>query len=164
MGVIAWGKPRIFVQKEGESKWLEIPTPVENSVSVETTKGEKTEAKLEGGANEDVKYNANTYALSYQIRIAIGKTMPFVQNDGIVEGVWKVALQPENPNVPSGFIMEKSVVSAEDAFTTADGGIITYTHDALKPAQGNQIKWGVIKVTESEGVVSDVALEANLDE
>lgn len=160
MSVIGWGKPRIFAKRidiEGGT-WKEVPIPVEDSTTLETTKGDKTEAKLEGGSNEDVKYGANTYALSYTIRVAKGKEQPFEQNDGYVEGEYQVALQPEDAKVP-GFMIDKSVVSAEDGFSTTDGGTIVYTHDALKPATGNQIKWGVINVTESGGTISDVSLD-----
>lgn len=161
MAVIGWGKPRIFVKRlDGDGgTWKEVPIPVEDSTTLETTKGDKTEAKLEGGSNEDVKYGANTYALSYTIRVAKGKTQPFEQNDGYVEGEYAVALQPEDPNVP-GFMIDKSVVSAEDGFSTTDGGTIVYTHDALKPTTGNQIKWGVINVSESGDSISNVELEA----
>lgn len=159
--VIGWGKPRLFIKKYGDSnaKWEELPTPAEGTVALATTKGEKVEAKLEGGANEDVRYNANTYALSYQIRLGKGKKQPFEHNDGIVADNYALALVPEDPTVPSGFIMDKSVVSVEDTFSTADGGAITYTHDALKPDNGNQLKWGVVKVTESGGVITSIDLE-----
>ncbi len=54
-------------------------------------------------------------------------------------------------------MIDKSTVSAEDSFTSQDGGMITYTHDALKPESGNQVKWGVIKVTgEPENLVVTV--------
>lgn len=159
MAVIGWGKPRIFKKRLDISggKWEEVPIPMEDSTTLETTKGDKTEAKLEGGSNEDVKYGANTYALSYTIRVAKGKVMPFEQNDGYVEGEYAVALQPEDPQVP-GIMIDKSVVSAEDGFSTTDGGTIVYTHDALKPTNGNQVKWGVIQVTESDGTISNVEL------
>lgn len=158
MAVIGWGKPRIFVKRidaDNVGEWKEVPIPVEDSTTLETTKGDKTEAKLEGGSNEDVKYGANTYSLAYTIRVAKGKTQPFEQNDGYVAGEYAVALQPEDPSVP-GFMIDKSVVSAEDGYSSTEGGTIVYTHDALKPENGNQVKWGVIKVTESDGVISNV--------
>lgn len=160
MAAIGWGKPRIFIKSLGDSggSWKEVPIPVENSTQLTTTKGDKTEAKLEGGANEDVRYGKNTYALAYQIRIAKGKTQPFEHNDGIVSGEYAVAVQPEDPLVP-GVMIDKSVVSAEDGFSTEEGGYITYTHDALQPDSGNQVKWGVIKVTESSGAISNVELQ-----
>lgn len=159
--VIGWGKPRLFKKKLGDenAKWEEIPTPAEGTTQLTTTKGDKVEAKLEGGANEDVRYNANTYALAFQIRLAKGKKVPFEHNDGIITDNYAFALVPEDPEVPSGFIMDKAVVSVEDTFTSADGGAITYTLDALKPEKGNQLKWGVVKVTESGGTISSIELE-----
>lgn len=160
MAVIGWGKPRIFVKRidaGNEGTWKEVPIPVEDSTTLETTKGDKTEAKLEGGSNEDVKYGANTYALAYTIRVAKSKEQPFEQNDGYVAGEYAVALQPEDPKVP-GFMIDKSVVSAEDGFSTSEGGTIIYTHDALKPTNGNQVKWGVVNVSESDGTINDVVL------
>ena len=161
MAIIGWGKCRILVSKLSTSgtptTWTEVPTPVEDSTELTTTKGDKTEAKLEGGANEDVKYGRNTYALAYQIRVAKDKTMPFEAEDGVVQGEYAVAVQPEDKDVP-GIMIEKSVVSAEDTFSTAEGGAIIYTHDALQPAEGSQVKWGKIAVTESGGTISEVKL------
>ena len=149
MAVIGWGKPTIVISKldnNGEpTTWSEVPTPAEDSTNLTTTKGDKTEAKLEGGANEDVKYGRNTYALAYQIRVAKGKTMPFVALDGVVEGEYAVAVQPEDATVP-GIMINKSVVSAEDTYSTAEGGAIIYTHDALQPNEGSQVEWGVITI------------------
>ena len=159
MEQIVWGKPRFFINDldADSAAWKDAPTPVENSTTLTPTKGDKQEAKLEGGANEDVRYASNTYALAYQIRIAKGKTMPFEHNDGIVAHQYAVAVQPEDPLVP-GIMIDRSTVSAEDNFTTEEGGSITYTHDALKPDEGNQVKWGVIKVTESAGSISNVEI------
>ena len=69
---------------------------------------------------------------------------------------YAVALQPEDPDV-QGFCMEKTTVSVEDTFTTADGGIWAYMFDALKPgADKKQIQWGKIIVTESAGSISKI--------
>lgn len=161
MAVIGWGQPRIFIKDLDAvpaASWKEVPTPVENSTQLTTTKGGKQEAKLEGGANEDVRYGKNTYALAYQIRMAKGKTMPFTDNDGIIEHNYAVAVQPEDPQVP-GIMIDKSVVSAEDSWASEEGGAITYTHDAVQPATGNQVKWGVIKVEGSDGNITSVTLD-----
>lgn len=149
MADLSWGKPRIFIQKLGEEspKWKEIPTPVENSTQLNPTKGDKKEAKLEGGENEAVKYGYNNYELVYQIRRALGKTMPIEHTDGVVQGDYKVALQPENPEV-DGFIIDRSTVSVSDPFTTEEGSVWEYTHDVLKPDDGSKkVKWGKISVT-----------------
>ena len=149
---IGWGKPRIFIKNLSETngKWKEIPTPAEGSVQLTPTKGDKKEAKLEGGDNEDVKYGKNNYEMVYQIRVADDKVMPIQHDEGVVEDEYAIALQPENPKVP-GFIIDKSRVSVEDPFSTEEGGEWTYTHNALKPDKGKKVKWGVITVTDSEG-------------
>lgn len=57
----------------------------------------------------------------------------------------------EDPEVP-GFCMEKTTVSVEDTFTSADGGVWAYTFDALKSAANkNQVQWGKIIVTPTTG-------------
>ena len=78
MAVIGWGKPRVFIKDLDASapKWEELPTPVEDSTQLTTTKGDKQEAKIEGGENEDVKYGKNTYALALNIRAAKGRKRP----------------------------------------------------------------------------------------
>lgn len=158
MAVIGWGKPRIFVKDlDVESpKWEELSTPVEDSTQLTTTKGDKEEAKIEGGENEDVKYGKNTYALAINIRAAKGRKRPISDNDGVVQHNYALALQPEDPEV-QGFCMEKTTVSVEDTFTSADGGVWAYTFDALKHSTDkNQIQWGKIIVTESGGNISRI--------
>lgn len=158
MAVIGWGKPDIFIKDlDAEApKWEKLPTPVEGSTQLATTKGDKSEAKLEGGENEDVKYGKNTYALTLNIRAAKGRKRPISDTDGVVAHNYAVALRPEDPEV-QGFCFEKSAVSVEDTFTSADGGVWAYTFDALKPSEdGKQIHWGKIKVTESAGNISKI--------
>ena len=77
MAVLGWGKPRILVKDLDATgaAWEELPTPVENSTQLATTKGDKQEAKIEGGENEDVKYGKNTYALTFNIRAAKGRVL-----------------------------------------------------------------------------------------
>ena len=152
--MIGWGKPRIFYKELGDksAKWQEFATPTEGSTSLATTKGDKTEAKVEGGANEDVKYGKNTYALTFTIRAAKGRQRPIEDNDGVISKNYAIALQPEDPTVP-GFAMEATTASVEDTYTSADGGAWAYTFDALTPSQtgfaenARQVQWGVIDVT-----------------
>lgn len=154
MSVLSWGKPRLFIQKIGETNaaWKELPTPVEDSTQLTTTKGDKVEAKVEGGENEDVRYGKNTYALVFNIRAAKGRKKPVPDSDGIIEGEYKVALQPEDPDTP-GLMIEKAKLSIEDTWSSADGGMWAYTADALKPEAGDQVKWGKVAVSE-EGAVT----------
>lgn len=158
MAVIGWGKPKIYIKDLDASapKWEELPTPVEDSTQLETTKGDKQEAKIEGGENEDVKYGKNTYALTFNIRAAKGRKRPILDEDGVVAHNYAIALQPEDKEV-QGFCMEKSTVSVEDTFSATDGGVWIYTFDALKSSPDKkQIQWGNIIVTESSGNISKI--------
>lgn len=164
MAFLSWGKPRIFVKDLDATspKWAELPTPAEDSTSLETTKGDKTEAKIEGGANEDVRYKKNTYALNLNIRAAKNRKRPISDVDGLVVNKYAVVVQPEDATAP-GFAIESSTVSVEDTFSSADGGVWSYTFDALQPAAGNQVKWGVITVTESAGSITDIKIKGDDD-
>ena len=165
MAVIGWGKPRLFVKDldEADAKWLELPTPVEDSTELTTEKGEKKEAKIEGGENEDVYYNKNTYALACRIRMAKNRKQPIASADGVVAHNYAVMLQPEDASVPSGISIEKSTVSCEETYTADEGGAWTYTFDALKPTAGNQVKWGIVTVT-GEGDALNVSFKENTEE
>lgn len=159
MSVIAWGKPRIFVKDlDAEiKKWMELPTPVMDSTQLTPTKGDKKEAKVEGGANEDVRYGKNTYLLALQIRKAKGRNTPIPHEDGVVAHNYAVVVLPEDPETP-GIAIEKATVSVEDTFTAAAGAIWGYNFDALQPAAGNQVKDGIITVTEAEGNISKIEI------
>lgn len=157
MSKLGWGKPRIIVKDldDPSAVWKEFPTPVQNSSQLTTTKGEKQEAKLEGGENEDVRYNKNSYALVTNIRAAKNRARPIPDVDGVVEHKYAVVLQPEDKDVP-GVAIECSTVSVEDTFSTEEGGIWAYTFDALKPDTGRkQVMWGKIIITE-DGSISKV--------
>ena len=151
MAMIGWGKPKIEICKlDSDGKypvaplaWEELPTPVEDTTVLNTTKGEKIEAKIEGGENEDVKYKKSTYALACNIRAAKGRVKPIDDDDGIVHDMYAVRLTPEDPTVP-GFIADRCKVSVEDGWSSKEGGFWIFTFDVLKPETGKQIKWQVI--------------------
>lgn len=148
MAIISWGKPRIWIKNlsSAENPWQELPTPIEGSTSLNTTKGDKVEAKIEGGENEGVRYSKNTYTLALNIRNVAGRKPPMTDNDGLIPDPYAVMLQPENPVAP-GFLIDNSTASVEDTFTAADGAAWNYSYDALKPDDGsNQIKWGTVAV------------------
>lgn len=136
MSVIAWGKPSIFVQKIGDEAWKKLDTPKEDSTSVTPTKGDVLEATEEGGGTVDKKTKKSTYELAYQLYVKKGVTQPFKTIDGLVEGNYRIAVQPEDPELP-GVYMGKTTIGAEEAFTSADGALITYTHSALIPDGDN---------------------------
>lgn len=152
MSVLAWGKPTIYVKDldTEDAKWQKLPDAAQDTVILEPTKGDKTEAKLEGGENEDVKYGRNTYALNAGIRAAKGRKKPFKDEDGIITNNYAVALIPEDADC-TGLYIKKSKVSIEDTFGAAEGGQWNYTFDALKPGEGKQLAWGVLAATSTTG-------------
>lgn len=148
MSLVNWGKCKIYAKdlEAEQPKWLELPTPVEDSTEITTSKGDKKEAKIEGGENEDVKYSRNTYALNFDIRMLKGRKQPIASADGIVQHKYAFMIEPEDPTA-IGCSIEKATVSCEETFKTADGSIWKYVADVLKPDSGNQVKWGVVKHT-----------------
>lgn len=152
---LSWGKCTIFVRKLGKEikKWIKIPTPVEDSTQLNPTKGDKKEAKIEGGDNEAVRYNKNTYDLTASIRIAPEQPKPVVDHDGIIGGEYEVVVAPEDP-AAIAIKIDRSVMSAGPSFTAAEGIIQEYTWDALKPEEGDTVKYGIAKVTDTEGDIS----------
>lgn len=139
MSVTAWGKCSIFVKDlntEG-ANWKKLDTPKEDSTQVTPSKGDTMTATEEGGGTVDRKTKKSTYELAYQLFIKKGIAQPFKTIDGVVEGDYAIAVQPEDSELP-GVYMGKTSVGAEEAFTTADGALITYTHSALIP-EGDSI-------------------------
>ena len=140
--VLSWGKPTIVANSlDGGGGSVTFPTPAEGTTQLETTKGDKKEAKVEGGEIEDVKYSKNSYSLKFSIRQAKGRSKPIADVDGIIEGNYSVTLTPEDAD-NGGFTLNKCTVSVEDTWSAEEGGMWTYTFDALKPESGPQISWG----------------------
>lgn len=138
---IGWGKCSIIIRDidTDDSSWIKLPTPKEDSTTLETTTGDKLTADIEGGDYEDAKYEASEYELSYTIRRNTERKKPMEDVNGVVENHYEVFVQPENSNVPGCYI-KNTVVSLEEAFDTTDGGTLTYTHTALLPEDGTEQK------------------------
>lgn len=134
MSVTAWGKCSIFAQKVGATKneWDKLPTPKEGTTNVTPTKGDTMTQTEEGGGTVDRKTKKSTYEAAYQLFIKKNQSQPFKTIDGIVEGNYRFAIQPEDPEVPGAY-MGNTTIGAEEAFTTEDGALVTYTHSALIP-------------------------------
>lgn len=160
MAVIGWGKPKIVVKKVDGEDYILLPSGIEGSTTLSTTKGDKKEAKIEGGENEDVRYGKNTYALSVEIRDAKGRQQPIKDHDGLVDGEYEVWLQPEDATI-NGLHIAKSVVSVENKWDSENGASWVYTFDALKPADGSdQVERGVVTITGDSDVTNVQFVEA----
>ena len=166
MSVTSWGKCSIFIQPVGSAKneWDKLDTPKEDTTQVTPTKGDTMTQTEEGGGTVDRQTKKSTYEAAYQLFIKKGVSQPFKTIDGVVEGNYRLAIQPEDPELP-GVYMGNTTVGAEEAFTTADGALITYTHSALIP-DGDVVakttnktneevycayRWRVIKATKGTG-------------
>lgn len=154
-----WGCPRQFIRKKGGSgannPIIEFYKPVEGSTTLTTTKGDKKEAKVEGGENEAVKYAKNTYAQATTIRIGNVdgelRKKPVADSDGLIEGEYEYWLIPENPSAPC-MHMPSCIMSVEDNWTAEDGTTLVYTFDAVKVDGHDQVEWGTCTLTgEAEG-------------
>ena len=134
MSVTSWGKCSIFVQLVGSTKneWDKLDTPKEDTTQVNPTKGDTKTQTEEGGGTIDRKTKKSTYELVYQMFIKKNVPQPFPTIDGVVEGNYRIAVQPEDAELP-GVYMGNTTVGAEEAYTTSDGALITYTHSALIP-------------------------------
>ena len=134
MSVTSWGKCSIFVQKVGATKneWDKLPTPKDGTTTVTPTKGDTMTQVEEGGGIVDRKTKKSTYEAAYQLFIKKNQSQPFKTIDGIVEGNYRIAIQPEDAELP-GVYMGNTTIGAEEAYTTESGALITYTHSALIP-------------------------------
>lgn len=161
MSVLGWGKCRLLAKDLDTpgAKWFEFPTPAENTTTLETTKGDKQEAKVEGGENEDVRYAKSTYTLNAHIRAAKGRKKPIADSDGIIDHNYAIAVQPEDP-LAQGIYIPKAKVSVNDTFSTEYGGVWEYAFDALKNEGTTQVQMGVITVDETGDVINDVTYTA----
>lgn len=134
MSVIAWGKPNIFVQKIGTEKneWIKLDTPKEGTTELSPSKGDTMEAKEEGGGIVDRKVQKSTYELAYQLFVKKDIPQPFKTMDGIIDGNFRIAVQPEDATIP-GIYMGNTTIGAEESLSSTDGSLITYTHSGLIP-------------------------------
>lgn len=161
MSRISWGKCRIFVKDNDatSANWKELITPAEGSTVLSVTKGDKLEAKIEGGENEDVKYKRSTYALAFNIRKGKlpngnARPKPFPSIDGRVEHHFAVLLQPEDPTC-EGFYIADCTVTVDDTYDTSEGGMWQIQMDALKADVGDTVKWGVVTLSKTGGGSSE---------
>lgn len=134
--ILGWGECNIFTRKySGSSKgstWVKWDLPVEGSTTLDTTEGQKTEAKTEGGENEAVRKAKNTYALSFEVRVGGGFSYKENDNDGVIDGEFEVIVIPtESASAPALYI-EKATASATGSYNSADGIKQKYTFNALK--------------------------------
>jgi len=141
--ILSWGKPLVefapCVDGAVGTEFSEMPTIKQDTAKLATTAGTKLEGKGEGGEVVDVKYEASSYSFTFDVFVKKGDEVPIADVDGVIEGNYSVRLTPEDDTL-EGFIIDKSVVSVSVAWSAAEGKLLTYTFDALKPQTGTMVK------------------------
>ena len=157
MAYIGWGKPRLFVKNLTKNGIIrELPNVVEDTFEISTEQGDKLEAKIEGGTNEDVKYKKNTNTIAFDIRMFKGRKKPFADKDGVVNDEFEFWMQPEDAAVPAGLHCAKCRVATELKGSAADGITYTYTLEPLENGVTDACQVGTVTVTESGGSISAI--------
>lgn len=145
MAILSWGKPTVEFTKSTDgapassATWTKFPEIKENTAKLTPTKGTKTEATAEGGDLVDARYSKNKYTFECEVFVKKGDTRPIEDEDGVVAENYAVRLTPED-EATEGFILENSSVSAEESWSSADGKMLKYTFDGLKPKTGKILK------------------------
>ena len=165
MATISWGKPQIFIgpttatiatsASSGTNDWYLLSTPVEDSTNLTGTQGDKTEATIEGGEAEATKYNAATFELTMNVRMALdGTTYRYLPNplyesvsnsgdrsDGYTASSVSVVLIPQEPSAP-GFYCPDCSVSIMETYTAADGAMWEITLAPNASGTTKAVQWG----------------------
>ncbi len=150
MAVILWGKCAITIEAvQGSSTTstaLTVPTPVQNSTTLSTERGEKHEALIEGGGNEAVRFDKGKFTLEFEVRFAKDRVMPLsdVSHDGAINGEWKITVADADDNTAPKMTMNSGKGSYEDMLDQDDGARRHYYFDSEALASGDQITWANI--------------------
>lgn len=143
MAVITWGKPlvEIGVTADGATATTFTPLPdiKEDTAKLTTEKGAKQEAIAEGGERVDVRYKKNKYIFECELFQKRGDEKPIEDEDGIILGNYSVRLTPEDDTL-QGWLMDKTSVSVEETWSSADGTLWKYTFEGIKPKTGKVLK------------------------
>lgn len=165
MATISWGKPKIFIGAAGSAPldtanasgayaFSLLATPVEDSTSLTGTQGDKTEAKIEGGEAEATKYNAATFELAMNVRMAIDqetyrRLAPALYKATTGNDAYKeytsssvaLVLIPEEESAP-GFFCPDCSVSIMETYTAADGAMWEITLAPNATANDKAVNFG----------------------
>lgn len=137
---LSWGQIKGYYAKENSNgtlgAWQALPNIVEGTLAINTEKGDKREAPIEGGQNEFVAYKKSTYTVEFTIRGALEasglRPKPFEDVDGLIDGVYALKFIPETPGA-YGVYVKRATLSVEDTISSEDGLQWAYTADVLAP-------------------------------
>lgn len=140
MSVLSWGNPKVEYGKStngaAATTWEEFTEIKEGSASLNVTEGELIEATDEGGNVVDSRRKANKYVFTCEIFVQKGKEKPGITDtNGIILDNYSLRLTPEDETC-EGFILDKCNVTVAESWTAADGKLLRYTFNGIKPADG----------------------------
>lgn len=95
-----------------------------------------------------MRYNKNTYTLTFSIRMAEGRLKPIPSKDGVIPEEYAIALEPEAAEA-TGLKIDRCALSVEETWSAEDGGVWKYTAETLVPTSGEQVK--LVTVTYENG-------------
>ena len=145
MAVLSWGKPKVEFAKTDtttglgpatSSGWTAFGEIKEDSASLDVTEGERIEATEEGGGVVDARRKANKYVFVLEFFVKKGDTRPIPDINGIIADNYAVRLTPEDPEC-EGFLLDKTNVTMSERWTAAEGKILRYKFDAIKPGKND---------------------------
>ena len=144
MAVLSWGKPKVEFAKTDASTglgpatsgWTAFGEIKEDSASLDVTEGELIEATEEGGGVVDARRKANKYVFVLELFVKKGDTRPITDTNGIIADNYAERLTPEDPECV-GFLLAKTNVTVSERWTAAEGKILRYTFDAIKPGKND---------------------------
>ena len=145
MSILSWGKPtiEIVVASAGAIPttpvWIALPEIKEGTAKLTATAGAKTKATAEGGDVIAIRKGKNEYSFECDVFVKKGDTRPISDADGFIADNYCVRLTPEDDTL-EGWIMENTSVSCQESWTSADGKLLKYTFEGMKPATGSILK------------------------
>ncbi len=144
MSVLSWGHCGIqycpSVDGAPDGNWVDLEdTPKEDTTKLTASQGTEKSATEEGGAIVDYLPAANTYDFEYDHFVKKGKTAPFSDTDGVVDGEWAFRVIPQD-KACYGIQIDRAVVRVDVSYAAADGILLHHAVKCLKPAEGNTIK------------------------
>lgn len=145
MSLLSWGKckiettPSVNGEPGAAASWTALDTPKEDTTKIKPTAGTEKTATEEGGDVVDYKRGKNTYTLEFDLFVKKGVERPFTDDDGVISGEHCFRITPEDETC-EGAQIDRSVVSVEESYSTADGKLLHYVAKCLKPKAGKTIK------------------------
>lgn len=143
MAILSWGKCTISTAPSSNGApsgtWRAIDTPKEDTTKVIPTAGAKKTATEEGGAIVDSIVQKNSYQLEFDIFVKKGYPRPFEDDDGIIAGEHAFRIVPEDESC-EGSQIDRVNLHVEESYSTADGKMLHYVGECLKPAEGKIVK------------------------